>query len=100
MLDLFQLCVFNLHVSKLAGFEDFAAFQAFDKFGVIFAGDDFHARMLTVCHLAAHSERLAGRDRVIDSGQAQQQFQAILAELAGIFSRKLFVVKPEMKGQA
>jgi hypothetical protein len=63
-----QLAFFNLHVFELAGFEDVAAFQAFHEFGVIFAGDNFHPRVLTWGHLASHTVSWAGLDEVIDSG--------------------------------
>jgi hypothetical protein len=36
----------NAHVFELAGFENLAAFEALDKFGVFVAADNLHARML------------------------------------------------------
>ena len=38
---------FDVHVLELAGFEDLAAFLAFDKFGVFVPADNLHARVLT-----------------------------------------------------
>jgi hypothetical protein len=80
-----QLRIFNVHISEFAGFEDFAAFQAFHEFGVLFAGDDFHARVLTLCHFATHAEGLAGLDGVIDSSLVfvrTEQPRRLLPELA------------------
>ena len=43
-------CIFDGHVLELAGLEDFAAFEAFDEFGVFFPGHDLHARVLALSH--------------------------------------------------
>ena len=37
--------VFDGHVFEFAGLKNFAAFQAFDKFSVLFPGYDAHTRM-------------------------------------------------------
>ena len=37
--------VFDGHVFEFAGLKNFAAFQAFDKFSVLFSGYDAHTRM-------------------------------------------------------
>ena len=43
--------LFDGHVLKFAGFEDFATFFAFDVFGVFFSGHDLNARVFTHrCH--------------------------------------------------
>jgi len=43
----FAICgFFDTHVFEFAGFEYFAAFQAFHKLGVFFATHDLHAWML------------------------------------------------------
>jgi hypothetical protein len=48
-----QFGVFDDHVLKLTGFEDVAALQAFDEFGVFLAGDNLHTRVLTLIHGAS-----------------------------------------------
>jgi len=88
-LPFFQLGLFNIHVFEFAGFEDVTAFQAFDEFGVVFAGDDFHARVLALCDLAAHTGSWAGVDGFIDPGR--------FPGIGGIFSWKRAVVKHEMQ---
>jgi hypothetical protein len=47
-----ELGLFDVHVLKFTGLEDFRAFQAFDKFGVFIAGNDPHTRMLALAHVA------------------------------------------------
>jgi hypothetical protein len=37
--------LFDAHVFEFAGLEDFAALQAFHKFGIFFAAHNLHARM-------------------------------------------------------
>jgi hypothetical protein len=41
-----QFRVFDVHVLEFAGFEDLAAFLAFDEFGVFFTRHDLNARVL------------------------------------------------------
>ena len=45
-----QFGLFDIHILEFAGFEDVTTLQAFDKFGVLLASDDLHARMLTLIH--------------------------------------------------
>jgi hypothetical protein len=45
-----QLGFFDIHVSEFAGFEDFAALQALDEFGIFFAGHDLDTRVLARRH--------------------------------------------------
>ena len=45
-----QLRLFDIHVSELAGLEDLAALKALDKFRILFAGDNFYARVLAWRH--------------------------------------------------
>jgi hypothetical protein len=45
--------LFNAHVFEFAGVEDLAAFQAFDKFFIIFAGNNLNTRVLTLWHSTA-----------------------------------------------
>ena len=40
-----QFCVFDVHVLEFAGFKDFAAFFAFDEFGVFFTRHNLNARV-------------------------------------------------------
>ena len=40
-----QFCVFYVHVLEFAGFKDFAAFLAFDEFGVFFTRHNLNARV-------------------------------------------------------
>jgi hypothetical protein len=54
--------VFDDHVFKLAGFEDLAAFEALDEFGVLLTGYDLHTRVLTFCHVASLLGDLGRRD--------------------------------------
>jgi hypothetical protein len=55
---LFQLALFNLHIFEFAGFEDFAAFQAFHKFGVLFAGNYSYTGVLALGQIVRHRGRL------------------------------------------
>ena len=45
-----QLRLFYRHVFEFTGFEDFAALEALDEFGVFLTGNDLHARVFTRCH--------------------------------------------------
>ena len=69
-LSLLELALFNLHISEFAGFEDFAALETFDKFGVFFASHNLYTRVLALCHCAAHSGGSRRLDGIIDSGFA------------------------------
>ena len=44
---LFVDAFFDAHVFEFAGFEDLAAFEALDEFGIFVTADDLNARMLT-----------------------------------------------------
>ena len=46
-IEVCRLIVFDRHILELAGFEDLAAFLAFDKLNIFFAGDDLDTRVLT-----------------------------------------------------
>jgi hypothetical protein len=47
---LIEFGFFDAHVFEFTGFEHLAAFETFHEFGVFLAGDDLHARVLTLCH--------------------------------------------------
>jgi hypothetical protein len=47
---LVEVGFFDGHVFEFTGFEDFAAFEALDEFGVFLTGNDLHARVFTRCH--------------------------------------------------
>ena len=42
--------VFDHHVLKFAGFEDVAALQALDEFGIFLAGHNLHTRVLALIY--------------------------------------------------
>jgi hypothetical protein len=47
---LVEVGFFDRHVFEFTGFEDFAALEALDEFGVFLTGNDLHARVFTRCH--------------------------------------------------
>ena len=57
-LFLFQLALFDIHIFEFAGVKDFAAFQAFDKLRVFFAGNYANAGMLAFSGVGFHRGRL------------------------------------------
>ena len=59
--------IFDVHIFKLAGLEDFAALFALDEFGILVAAHDLHARMLAGL-LDAYVLRRGGRLRRHISG--------------------------------
>jgi hypothetical protein len=54
--------VFDDHVLKLTGFEDVAALQTFDEFGVFLASHNLHARVFTLIRVASLVGGLRRRD--------------------------------------
>jgi hypothetical protein len=63
-----QFGFFDGHVFEFAGFEYLAAFQAFNKFGVFFAGHDLHTRVLAFCHVTSLLGDWGLRDWIHKSG--------------------------------
>ena len=57
-----QFGLFDGHVFEFAGFEYLAAFQAFNEFGVFFAGHDLHTRVLAFWHVTSLLGELGLRD--------------------------------------
>ena len=98
-LALLELALFNLHVSEFAGFEDFAALEAFDKFDVFFASHNLYPRVLAFCHCGAHSGGFRRLDGIIDSGLAFRQADRSNddAGIGGIFSWKRAACQAEIK---
>jgi hypothetical protein len=41
---------FDGHIFEFTGLEDFAAFETLHEFCIFLAGDNLHARVLTLCH--------------------------------------------------
>src|SRR5215469_471467 len=64
-LGFLQLGLFDIHVFELTRFEDLAAFDTLDEFGVFFAGYDRDAGMLACLHRNTHvgGSRRAGSHR-------------------------------------
>jgi hypothetical protein len=58
LFSFFQLALFNFHVFKFTGFEDFTAFQAFHKLGVFFAGDYAYTGVFALGQIIRHRGRL------------------------------------------
>lgn len=54
--------IFDHHVFELAGFEDVAALQAFDEFGIFLARHNLHTRVLALIHGASLLGGLRRRD--------------------------------------
>ncbi len=54
--------LFDAHVLEFAGFEDLAAFQTLNEFGIFVAADDLHARVLAglIAHVFRLGQRLCG----------------------------------------
>jgi len=63
-----QFGLFDGHVFEFAGFEDVAAFQALNEFGVLFAGHDLHTRVLAFWHVTSLLGELGLRDWIHKSG--------------------------------
>jgi hypothetical protein len=57
-----QFGLFDGHVFEFAGFEDVAAFETLNEFGVFFAGHDLHTRVLTFWHVTSLLGELGLRD--------------------------------------
>ena len=57
-----QFGLFDGHVFEFAGFENLAAFEALNKFGVFFAGHDLNTRVLAFWHVTSLLGDLGLRD--------------------------------------
>jgi hypothetical protein len=63
-----QFGLFDGHVFEFAGFENLAAFQAFNEFGVFFASHDLHTRVLAFWHVTSLLGDWGLRDWIHKSG--------------------------------
>jgi hypothetical protein len=85
-----QIGLFDGHVFEFAGFEDVAALQALNEFGVFFAGHDLHTRVLAFWHVTSLLGKLGLRDWIHKSGAVSQSERAgdeFCRNLCGIVER-------------
>jgi hypothetical protein len=85
LFSFFQFALFNFHVFKFTGFEDFIAFQAFHKLGVFFAGDYAYTGVFALCQIILHRGRLGRAGcghrfrNIASSGQSPEETGAGIA---------------------
>jgi hypothetical protein len=97
--SIFQLALFDLHVFELARFEDFAAFQAFDKLGIFLASYDADTGVLARLHgvfLLGWFRRAGYGHRFRFNCPGRTPRERIAAGIGRIFSGKKVVVKQRM----